>query len=190
MRTLTQSLVAGAMGALLVTALLGATNQLITPSSPLVLRSDGIQFPDGTVQTTAAPGDTRRAFYLTSSAYDGALASLACASGYHMASLWEIHDVSNLRYATEMGSLAVTYGDSGDGPPASARGWVRTGYWSWTADREGIANCSGWSSRSQGDYGTTVMLLQIWDSPSSVLDPWWPGTAQCVYGRSVWCVES
>ena len=33
--------------------------------------------------------DTRRLFYLTQTTHDGSQALTACASGYHMASLWE-----------------------------------------------------------------------------------------------------
>jgi hypothetical protein len=64
-----------------------------------------------------------RKYYMTRDRYDGAHALTACAAGYHMASLWEIHETSNLRYDTELG---LTRGDSGCGPPNSFSGWSGT----------------------------------------------------------------
>jgi hypothetical protein len=37
-------------------------------------------------------------FYLTKTKHNGAQALTACAAGYHMPSIWEIHDPSNLKY--------------------------------------------------------------------------------------------
>ena len=64
-----------------------------------------------------------RAFYLTTTTHTGAQATTACAAGFHMASLWEIFDPSNLRYDATVGATAD---DSGAGPPFLG-GWVRTG---------------------------------------------------------------
>ena len=58
--------------------------------------------------------DPRKAYYLTQTTHNGGQARSACAAGYHMASLWEILDTSNLRYNTELG---FTQEDSGFGPP-------------------------------------------------------------------------
>jgi hypothetical protein len=60
-----------------------------------------------------------RKFYLTRTTHTGAEALSACAGGYYMASMWEIHDPSNLRYDTELG---FTRGDSGFGPPSQSPG--------------------------------------------------------------------
>ena len=57
--------------------------------------------------------DSRRSFYLTQTEHTGSQALTACAEDYHMASLWEILDPSNLRYNTELG---YTRADSGSGP--------------------------------------------------------------------------
>ena len=75
-----------------------------------------------------------RKFYLTKTEdYTGSQALSACASGYHMASLWEIFDTSNLRYDTALGASST---DSGSGPPVAVYfglghfegdGWIRTG---------------------------------------------------------------
>ena len=64
-----------------------------------------------------------RKFYLTQNTFTGSQALTACADRYHMASLWEIFEVSTLRYDSENG---LTLDDSGSGPPVAA-GWARTG---------------------------------------------------------------
>jgi hypothetical protein len=74
----------------------------------------------GTGQPPFAP----RAFYLTQTQHTGGEALTACAAGYHMASLWEIFDPSNLRYESDLGRKND---DSGFGPPTGEVGWIRTG---------------------------------------------------------------
>ncbi len=59
-----------------------------------------------------------RKFYLTKTYHNGAQALSACATGYHMASMWEIHQPSNLRYDTDLGFIVA---DSGFGPPVLHR---------------------------------------------------------------------
>jgi hypothetical protein len=44
-----------ALGVMTVVSLGAVTNQLAPSANPLVLRDEGIQFPDGTIQRTAAP---------------------------------------------------------------------------------------------------------------------------------------
>jgi hypothetical protein len=178
-----QTFLAGVAGALTVTVLMGAT-------AGLGLRDDGIVFPDGSVQTTAAAADPRRAFYLTNTPSDGSQALGACAPGFHMASLWEIHDVSTLRYATdeEGGTDVRRTGDSGFGPPAAGDfGWVRTGHIENTAATEGLGNCSAWSTTDGS--GTIAGLGSPWGNPSAVLAPWDSVVLLCSLPALVWCVE-
>jgi len=69
MQSLAQTAAGGAIVALLI---LGA-------GQPMTVRSDGLQFPDGTIQTTAARADTRKAFYITESLHMGSTAlSASC----------------------------------------------------------------------------------------------------------------
>ena len=81
-----------------------------------------------------------RQFYISTDTkvVDGANATSACADGYHMASLWEIYDTSNLEYNTTLG---ITQQDSGQGPPGNY-GWVRTGWGADTSTTAGQANCN------------------------------------------------
>lgn len=173
------------LGAIVVTFTLGL-------ASPLILRSDGLQFPDGTIQTTAASPDSRKAFYLTHSFHAGGATTVACANGFHMASLWEIFDVSNLRYAREQPD-AKAYTDSGQGPPV-AIGWIRTGGFSDVENVPGSGNCDAWMSFLATDYGSRVHLADRWDGVESApavgwLGPWVVDTGKCSNSTRVWCIE-
>jgi hypothetical protein len=131
-----------------------------------------------------------RKFYLTKSdTFNGAHALNACAKGYHMASLFEILDVSNLVYDTTLGH---TTADSGFGPPAisslstSEQGWVRTGGQMQTANFLGLANCSAWDSDFSQDYGTVSYM----GLPGALVSATWAiDTAQCNLERRVWCIQ-
>jgi len=145
----------------------------------------GLQAP--AASSPASPAGMRH-FYLTElSAYVGGWASVACGDGYHMASLWEMVDPSNLKYAWP--SWAA---DSGQGPPSGWQGWVRTGAGSSNIQAPGIGNCNAWTSSSAGDYGTVAQLAQDWlgtgaHSPNFQL--WHVDVLSCDNVISVWCVE-
>lgn len=138
----------------------------------------------------------QRSFYLTQTQHNGSQALTACAQGYHMASLWEIFDISNLRYNTELG---FTQSDSGFGPPSgfalenpiNAAGWIRSGGPSFDGGVTGPANCSVWTSEFTGDLGTTVLLENNWaqSSPTTVISPWVGQTRACAALVRVWCVQ-
>lgn len=135
-----------------------------------------------------------RKFYLTQTNHDGSQALSACAAGYHMASLWEILDPSNLSYDT---SLGTTTADSGSGPPNGA-GWIRTGFIAsnggTAADGTiiaGSANCQAWTSASSEAYGTTALVPIYGDSEIDVtiISPWVARTISCDAKPRVWCVQ-
>jgi hypothetical protein len=146
-----------------------------------------------------APADPRRAFYLTPLTYDGAQALNACAAGYHMASMWEIVDPSNLRYDTTLG---FTRSDSGFGPPSAPGdfGWVRTGRIGDDDLAAGGSNCFNWTQSAPSAIGTRVSLggglssQHYWDSATEVtrISPWLAEAAHCdgTDGATrVWCVQ-
>ncbi|HHO47724.1 MAG TPA: hypothetical protein ENN06_04615 [Desulfobacteraceae bacterium] len=60
----------------------------------------------------------RKIFYLTAANYHTNEALTACGAGYHMASLWEILNVTNLVYEYD-NPAAYTKADSGYGPPSN-----------------------------------------------------------------------
>jgi len=132
-----------------------------------------------------------RGFYVTQITCNGAQALAACATGYHMASLWEIFDVSNLRYNTKLG---LTQDDSGGGPPASSssQGWIRTGGPSSTSSIAGMGNCEGWTMGDQFHLGTIVHLESDWArliASSVPASPWRAQSPPCSFATHVWCVQ-
>ena len=144
---------------------------------------------EGSRYAPLAQGVSGRQYYLTpgGNIYDGSEAASACAEGYHMASLWELLDLSNLTYNTTLGYQHAS-GDQGDGPPAGADGWVRTGSDASVSGVAGQANCNGYTSGEEADQGTVAWLPSSWDSPGSAIGPWKVGAESCDPAR-VWCVE-
>jgi hypothetical protein len=142
------------------------------------------------------PPFAQRTYYLTQTEHNGSQARTACAAGYHMASLWEIFDTSNLKYNTELG---FTQGDSGFGPPTAGPGppgqplpvgWIRTGARAVSSTGPGLGNCNAWTSASDTVFGTTVSLLFLWSSTDlTIISPWFASTTGCDDLRKVWCVQ-
>ena len=130
-----------------------------------------------------------RQFYLSTSGAAGIGARGVCGPGYHMASLWEIVDPSNLKYNTTLG---WTETDSGQGPPADeiyVHGWVRTGYVADISTTAGRANCLGWTSAGAGHRGTIVSLPASWTSGVEDIGVWHAAVALCSDQNQVWCIE-
>ncbi len=127
-----------------------------------------------------------RGYYLTQNTVTGGQADLTdgseCAVGYHMASVYEIHEPANLTYNT---SLGITVNDSGSGPPIDNFGWIRTG----AASAAG--NCNAWSDSSPTNTGTTVALTSNWNTAATLISPWTSdgGQTSCSALASVWCVQ-
>jgi hypothetical protein len=160
------------------------------------------------VNAQQAPAWTGRPFYLTKNKVKGNQATTACATGYHMASLFEIYDVSVLQYDT---SLGIVNGDSGSGPPSRATdqddgfGWVRTGSLTTPAPNSlgglsGVANCSAWHSGAPADHGSVIELNSVWHrfTPGDVIQGVWRDSAPasnppgepCNLPIRVWCVHN
>jgi hypothetical protein len=126
-------------------------------------------------------------FYLTTNEYTGGQALSACNEGYHMASLWEILDVSNLSYDKQLG---FAQDDSGSGPPNAMQGWVRTGYDAHSAGlTPGADNCNAYLSSDSSEFGTQVYLSRLWTVPPTMISPWIANSAQCDWSSRVWCVR-
>jgi hypothetical protein len=127
-----------------------------------------------------------RKFYLTKTKVTGDGALKACtATGYHMASFYEIANLGGLQYDVTNGATGV---DSGSGPPIQttsgdgAYGWIRTGGPSWTNDLNfGWANCTAWTSGSADDTGTSVGLDSLWIAAND--------NVYRVHGAEIWRVE-
>ncbi len=136
---------------LLILAILGASllGYLAWGSRPATAASP---------QAPSAGSTGLRMYYLSGNTTFGNGPLDQCGTGYHMASLWEIVDTSNLQYNTSLGYMGNA--DQGSGPPTgnNAKGWVRTGGASSTNTTPGIGNCANWTSDSSGDYGTLIYL--------------------------------
>jgi hypothetical protein len=141
--------------------------------------------------TFVAPtrADAKTKFYLTQDDFLGNAALTACDHGYHMASLWEILEPGSLQYDSNRGFVTP---DAGSGPPSAQPGWVRTGYYPFSTNVAGGANCAVWTSNSSADYGTSVMLDPSWspDAVTSPIRPWRAGGFSCDSRHQVWCVHN
>jgi hypothetical protein len=129
-----------------------------------------------------------RRFYLTNTEHKGNEALSACAEGYHMASIFEIFDPSNLKYDTTLG---LTLADSGSGPPAQKDGWIRTGRFEQATGVLGENNCNVWNSDFEFHYGSAVHLS--FGDVSFEIRGWnfgGPGGyTSCATSQHVWCVQ-
>ena len=129
--------------------------------------------------------DPRRSFYLTQTEHTGSQALTACAEDYHMASLWEILDPSNLRYNTELG---YTRADSGSGPPV-AFGFARTGREALGGGPIGAINCHAWTSDSE--LGSVFSLAEnVFNGEVKPISPWVTVATSCSSTFRVWCVQN
>jgi hypothetical protein len=147
----------------------------------------------GQVQPIPGLDNLRGSFYLTKTAHSGSQARSACATGYHMASLWEIFDPSNHKYDHVLGKTSP---DAGVGPPTyslqigGSLGWIRTGSLaqevppSWP----GRGHCGGWTRTDAVLSGTVVGLIGDWTGPGTAISPWHATVARCDLDFPVWCV--
>ena len=145
---------------------------------------------NGLSAASAKSSAPARGYYLTSSTWDGAHATAACVTGYHMASIWEIHEPSNLRYD---GTLGYTLADSGSGPAVQG-GWIRTGAGasdgtSGGYDFVGGFNCNAWTGNSSSQHGSWAGLGVAWSNPPASIIPWRGNETTCDQLLPVWCVQ-
>ena len=165
--------------------LVPTTNGEWIPRDSLGVTTSSLPQPAEAV-TSGAGG---RRVYLTHANYATNQVLTACASGYHMASMWEIYDISNLIY-NYTHSAAEKKSDSGYGPPSYWNGWVRTGNDSSTSSTTGTGNCSNWSSTSASAYGVSVRLSRTWETAPGDLGPWDATSFSCSLIGPVWCMEN
>jgi hypothetical protein len=134
-----------------------------------------------------------KVYYLTKNSFGGGDAIMACASGFHMASISEIQDPSNLQYAnrstTAYDSLV---GDQSMGPPLNHMGWVRSRVYPPSGF---VYDCEDFQDKYDTQLGTT---LALYDFPfnSDAAQPasyptkgWYTTHYSCSQPESVWCVE-
>lgn len=178
-------------------ALTSASRRLLGIMIPVAIGVAGCSLTGGMRGSSTA----LRRFYLTKATSQGNAAMTACASGYHMASRFELFDVGVLEYDAGLG---LTADDSGSGPPSrpahgesiGAAGWVRTGRPSrftepGAASGSASTNCGAWSSSSHDAHGTIAYLVDRFDDAAGAAGGAWSGEAQsCDIQYHVWCVEN
>ena len=126
-------------------------------------------------------------YYLTKATVMGDKALTACASGYHMASIVELSDLSHLHYLTTYaGAYQAPGTDQGDGPPLQGAGWVRTN------NILGLNNCMDWTSNSSSSTGTIGYIYGQYDTTTEQAQVYWifNATLICNNKFSVWCIEN
>jgi hypothetical protein len=135
-----------------------------------------------------AAGGGKPHFYLTDATYETNQVKTACATGYHMASLWEILDVSNLIYDYDHPAAHVK-DDSGQGPPSYWYGWIRTGQDSSGSGTTGSGNCLNWTTTGSSEYGVAVRLSRTWETAPGDIFTWDATSFSCGFLGEVWCVK-
>jgi hypothetical protein len=158
-------------------------SSLAAQLSTLQTKVNSIQTQVNSVQTQLGAGVTvkTRKFYLTKDFFDGSTSESACATGYHMAGLYEIHDPSSFQYDTTLGESGA-----GSGPPSTLASWIGS-------DNVGEDNipgerdCAGFND--SGDYGTVAYLASNWTSDGKAISPWQAETRTCDTKLRVWCVQ-
>jgi hypothetical protein len=171
-----------ALAALFTSGGANAQVQSSTVGNPTLLRVLEQLQTDLTALQGSVDGLETKKFYLTQDAFAPPGATLACAAGFHMASMWEIYDPSNLTYDTELG---LRQADSGSGPPANANGWIRTGANATTGSGAAGVNCNAWTS-TEGE-GTVAMLR--FSATATATGPWDASDDGCNQSNRVWCVQ-
>ena len=149
----------------------------------------------GMVGLSSAAAAKPKMYYLTNNYFYGGDAITACDSGFHMASISEIQDPSNLQYATRSTTAHDALVD-GEGfePPSDHKGWVRTG----SFPLVGVPDYSDYNMSSiDQQTGITVAfhVHNIWGDLS--MDPfssdpttgWQTAHRLLSYPQPVWCVE-
>jgi hypothetical protein len=137
-------------------------------------------------EESAFAGKKGRKFYLSMDPVTGSQAPFACNQKFHMASIWEILDVSNLQYDTKNG---IVLDDSGSGPPTTVPGWIRTGFANnISSNTPGVANCNAYTT--DNGNGTRIFLPADLNSASNVSSPWKANIASCGNQVPVWCVQN
>jgi len=137
-----------------------------------------------------------RRFYLSqTAAANGGAASASCSAGFHIASIWEIHDPSALFYDVAHGATSL---GSGQGVPAQASGslandnvgWALTGIDDTTTlPNAGLINCHAYTTGSASARGTILRINGDLSAASPQVPPWTANTAGCNEPWKVWCVE-
>jgi hypothetical protein len=149
----------------------------------------------GTLQATVNDGvpASAKKYYLTVNGFTGGDAIKACDRRFHMASLFEIQDPSNLQYVNRSTPVYDSLvDDQGLGPPSNRMGWVRSGVYPPSGF---VYDCPDYWDQHDPHTGTTLTLnahsfYAAPDLPASHPNTWWSAALRpCSQPVLVWCVE-
>jgi len=151
----------------------------------------GLEYKFGKNNTSSANGEAdecgggicteRRRIYLTKEDHRGDTVLSACTTGFNVAAVSELIDLSNYDYDTKLG---LVY-QPGTGAPNGTAGWVYA-----NPDSGNAVNCEGFSSGSVDREGAVVWLRAITRSNTPIVDLFNSGFRFCGFAIPVWCVES
>jgi hypothetical protein len=150
---------------------------LLMPAGLLFAGGPGPGFGPGPVPVPEIWIAAEKTYYLTRGLHQGNDVLKACAPKYHVASPWELLDVSNLTYNTVLG---MTVPDSGYGPPAGYEpGWLRTA--------DDGPNCLNWTTINPGQMGFigSLSITELLNGNNG----WTYGHYDCGDHAYVWCVS-
>ncbi len=134
-----------------------------------------------------------KVYYLTKNTFDGGDAIMACDSGFHMASITEIQDPSNLQYATRSTTVYDSLvDDPGLGPPLKQMGWVRSGVYPPSVF---LYDCGDFRDKYDIQLGTTLALYDLPFNSEAARPASYPTKGSytthytCSHSQPVWCAE-
>jgi len=132
-------------------------------------------------------------YYLTRDQVNGDQAIAACSTGFHMASISEIQDPSNLQHANRITTVYDSLvDDPGSGPPSNHMGWIRSGVYPPSGF---VYDCDDFPNEHNVQLGTTVALHSFSvnagpGQPTSHPTMWWHAALHpCNQPEPAWCVE-
>jgi len=150
-----------------------------------------------TVSTLQAPVNAGvpvkpKMYYLTKNTFDGGDAIKSCDPRFHMASISEIQDPSNLQYVNRSTSVYDSLvDDEGLGPPSNQMGWVRSGVYPPSGF---VYDCDDFRDNHNDQLATTLTLKAFWPNAGPgqpvVTPDYVVHAAQhpCSQPEPVWCV--
>jgi hypothetical protein len=131
-------------------------------------------------------GSERRRYYLTQSFSAGNHGATGCTAGFHMAAVFELIDLSDLKYDTALGRTSQ---DSASGPPTSV-GWIRNGTSFNSLLTCGSAQSGPWTSADANDEGSLMSAnVGLFGAPASGIPRWETQLTSCDTTHPMWCVE-
>jgi hypothetical protein len=145
-------------------------------------RSGGVATTGNFCDDGRCTTDGRHRYFLSTSPVPGNQALTQCGTGFHMASLSELHADATLAYDD---ASAPRTGLDGKGPPTQLYGWVRT--LAPSAVDPVTGNCALWTSMEVLQYGRMIRWGDA--ATSSPLAPWIAQASGCDAPHFVWCVE-